>query len=132
MIQQQYVDEQDDFFVSEEKSSKITNNSRQETELFDEEKYVEHDIINVKYIELPRGGEDWEILKNKKLIFTIKGVRLTKKEKIFLRTADGMLFLISTYKNGCKSVLELKRKLKKMRKIKKSELLLPKGKGFLF
>lgn len=86
---------------------------RQETELFDDGSYIVHELINARRIELSRGGEDWEILKDKKPVLTLKGVRFTKKERAYLRSVEGMLFIVNGYKLGWKSVSEFKRQLKK-------------------
>lgn len=111
-MNQRYVDEADEFFMEEEKSSKI-NSLRQETELFDDDSYIPHDLITVKRIELPKSGEDWEIFKNKHAVLTLKGIRFTKKEREFFRQPNGVLFIINGYKQGWKSVSEFKRQVKK-------------------
>lgn len=112
MSQERYVDEKDDFFIEKDKGPKLSF-IKQETELFDDSSYVAHDIINARRIALPKGGEDWEILKNKRIVFVLKGLRFTKKEREFLRTPQGMLFIINGYKQGWKSISEFKRQVKK-------------------
>lgn len=112
MNKQRYVDEQDEFFVESEKASKL-GFIRHDTELFLDDSYIAHDVINARRIELPKGGEDWEVLKNKNTVLTLKGIRFTKQEREFLRTANGMLFIINGYKQGWKSVAEFKRQVKK-------------------
>lgn len=87
---------------------------RQETEFFDEESYIPQDLINVRRINLPGNGEDWEILKNDEVALTIKGIRFTKKEKEFFRSINGISFLMNGYKNGWNSVSEFKRQVKKI------------------
>lgn len=109
---QRYVDEADEFFIEEEKVSKI-NSLRQETELFDDDSYIPHDLITVKRIELPKSGEDWEILRNKQTVLTLRGIRFTKKERAFFHNPNGILFIINGYKQGWKSVSEFKRQVKK-------------------
>jgi len=105
-----YLDQADEFLIDEEKYKAI---SKQDGELFDEKSYVEHDLINVRRNSLPRNGVNWEILKNKKSVLVLKGVRFSKKERIFLEKPEGLLFLISEYKNGCKNTSQFKRKIKK-------------------
>jgi hypothetical protein len=88
---------------------------RADNELFDEDSgSVVHPIINVKRKKLPHDGEDWEILVNGKSSLYLKGTRFTNQEKVFLRTVEGMKFLISEYKNGKKSVVKIKDELKKI------------------
>lgn len=103
--------EEEEFHMDENKPRLISGSLKQETELFDDDKYVPHDIISVKYISLPKSGEDWQVVKNKNVVMTIKGIRLTNKEKKFLKTANGMRFIINGYKNNW-SISELKRQMK--------------------
>jgi len=110
-----YVDEKDEFFIDAEKVSKL-HTLRQETELFDDDSYVPHDIITVKRVELPKAGEDWEIFKNKQPVFMLKGIRFTKGEREFLRSVKGVLFIINGYKDGWKTISEFKRQIKKSMK----------------
>jgi len=84
-----------------------------DNELFDDKSHVVHRLISVKRINLPNGGENWEISDDDKVVFTIPGVRMTKKEKNFLKTREGLETIIREYKNGIKSVAQIKAKLKK-------------------
>ena len=84
-------------------------------DLYKDEDNVKQKLFNVKRINLPRKGEDWQILEDGKVVLLFKGTRFTKKEKEFLRTPDGMRFLISGFKNGIKSVLGFKREIKKIK-----------------
>lgn len=110
-------DSAEEFHMDENKPRSISGSLRQETELFDDDKYVPHDIISVKYISLPKSGENWQIIKNKNIVMTIKGIRFTSKERQFLKTANGMRFIIDGYKNNW-STSEFKRQLK-LRKLVK-------------
>jgi|SRR3990172_6419492 len=83
-------------------------------ELFKDEDNIKQKLINVKRVNL-RKGEDWEILEDGKVVLLLKGIRFTKPEKDFLRTLDGMKFLISGYKNGIKSVVKFKQEIKKLK-----------------
>ena len=102
---------EDEFFFDENTFPKGSS-LRHDHELFDDNEHRPHDIISVKRVELSR-GEDWEITKNGKPSLILKGVRFTVREKEFLRTSDGMLFVIAGFKDGWKSVSEYKRRLKK-------------------
>lgn len=101
-------------FNSEEEvpkmSSVLINN--QNNELFDDDDYVAHKLINVRRVALPNSGEDWEILEDGIVVLTLKGVRLTKKEKSVLYTPEGLNIVISEYKCGNKSVKGIKNKLR--------------------
>ena len=83
-------------------------------ELLKDEDNIKQKLINVKRVNL-RKGEDWEILEDGKVVLLLKGIRFTKPEKDFLRTLDGMKFLISGYKNGIKSVVKFKQEIKKLK-----------------
>ena len=88
------------------------NSLRVDNDLYDDEAHVIHKIIRVRHITLPKNGEDWEILENEQVSFVVKGVRLTKRERNILKTANGLNLLILEYKNGIKSVAKIKQKLK--------------------
>lgn len=106
-------DEEDIFVPSENQDSKLL--LRADNELFNEEdSSVVHSIINVKRIKLPKNGEDWEILVNGKVVMLMKGTRFTNQEKDFLRSVEGMKFLIAEYKKGKKSVTKIKEELRRM------------------
>lgn len=111
MINNKYVDEKDDFFM-EEPAKNLSGILRNDFELFDEDKYVPNDVLTVKRVSLPKNGENWDILKNKKKVLTIKGIRFSKKERSFLRTPEGIFFLLNGYKAGWRSVSEFKRRIK--------------------
>lgn len=111
-MREKYSDTIKEEYVIEEDKFRGLSAIRQESELFDEEENIEHKLINIKYIELPK-GEDWEILENKIPVLILKGVRFTKKERAFFKTPDGMKFLINGYKKGWKKIVDYKRNLKK-------------------
>ena len=85
---------------------------RTDNELFDDNSYVVHRLINARLVTLPNGGENWEVCDNDEVMFTVPGVRLTKQEKNVLKTADGLNLLLSEYKLGNKSVVNIKAKLR--------------------
>lgn len=82
-----------------------------DSELFDEESNVVHKLINVRRIELPQNGEDWEILEDNKVMFTVKGVKLTKKQRSFLRSLQGISSLMELYKEGQINMNKIKKKI---------------------
>jgi len=89
------------------------NLSKFEYDLYHEEDDVVEKVIRVKRISMPNKGEKWKIFEDTKLIFTVEGAKLTNKEKEFLRTVEGVNFLISQYKQGLKSINFLKTEIKK-------------------
>lgn len=85
-----------------------------DSELFDEESNVVHKLINVRRVELPQNGEDWEILEDKKVMFTVKGVKLTKKQRSFLRSIEGISSLMQLYKEGQINMNKIKNKINEL------------------
>lgn len=81
-------------------------------DLYHEEDDLTEKIIRVKRINLPNKCERWKIFEDTKVVFTIEGTKLSKKEKDFLRTPDGFNFLISQHKSGIKSFNSLRAVMK--------------------
>jgi hypothetical protein len=95
--------------------SKNTLN-KYEYDLYHEEDDVAFKVIRIKHINLPNKGDKWKVFEDNKNIFTIEGSKLTNKEKSFLKTVDGMNFLINQSKLGIKSINYLKIEIKKLLK----------------
>lgn len=87
--------------------------SKFEHDLYKEEEDVAEKVIRVKRFSLPNKGERWKIFEDVKVAFIIEGAKLSNKEKEFLRSADGLTFLIAKYKEGIKSFNSLKSEIKK-------------------
>lgn len=94
------------------------NLSKFEYDLYHEEDDVAEKVIRVKRISLPNKGEKWKIFEDNKVLFIVEGAKLTNKEKDFLRSVDGVNFLIAQFKQGIKSLNALKAEIKK--KIKRA------------
>jgi len=105
-------DEDHDIDEPESISGKNAMLNNQSNELFDDESHIVHKLINVKRVVLPKNGENWEVLEDHRVVFTLKGVRLTNKEKALLRTVEGIQLLMTEYKTGNTSVAGIRRKLK--------------------
>ena len=88
------------------------NLSKFEFDLYNEESNVVEKIIRVKRFSMPNKGEKWKIFEDSKVMFVVEGSKLTNKERLFLRTVEGINFLLSQYKNGIKSFNSLKNNLK--------------------
>lgn len=88
------------------------NLSKFEYDLYHEEDDKTEKIIRVKRVSMPNKGERWKIMEDTKVVFIIEGAKLNNKEKDFLRTADGVNFLIAQYKQGIKSFNSLKKEIK--------------------
>ena len=88
------------------------NLSKFEFDLYDEESNKPHKVVRVKRFSVPNKGEKWKIFEDNKVMFIVEGSKLTNKEKAFLRTVEGIGFLLSSYKKGIKSFNSLKNELK--------------------
>lgn len=88
------------------------NLSKFEYDLYHDEDNIIEKIIRIKRLSSP-GNEKWKIFENNKTMITIEGVKLSIKEREFLRSVDGVKFLINQYKNGIKSFASLKAEIKK-------------------
>src|SRR6185369_14639538 len=93
------------------------NLSKFEYDLFHEEDDRIETVIRVRRISMPNRDEKWKIIENNKVIFIVEGSKLNNKEKEFLRSVDGVNFLLKQAKSGIKSFNSLKIELKKNIKI---------------
>lgn len=89
------------------------NLSNFEYDLYHDEDDVVEKIISVKRMHLPNNGERWKVLENNKVLFIIEGTKLTKKEREYLRSVNGVNFLIQLYKDGINSFNHFKIEIKK-------------------
>lgn len=98
----------------ESKDSNMKYNlSKFEYDLYHEEDDKSEKVIRVKRVSMPNKGEKWKIFEDNKVMFIVEGTKLNNKEKDFLRTVDGVNFLIAQYKAGIKSFNSLKNEIKK-------------------
>lgn len=97
--------------TSEEELDLISNNTQIDNELYDDESHIVYPLLTIRRVVLPQQGEDWEILEDNKVALVIKGVKLTKKQKAFLRTAEGLTTLINEYKLGHRSIYKIQKQI---------------------
>jgi hypothetical protein len=89
------------------------NLSKFDYDLYKEEDDISEKVIRVKRMSMPK-CEKWRIFEDNKAILTIEGTKLNNKEKEFLRTVEGVNFLISQFKSGnIRSFNALKKEIKK-------------------
>lgn len=86
--------------------------SKYEYDLYKEEDDVAQKVIRVKRFSMPNKGEKWKIFEDTKVIFILEGTKLNNKEKDFLRTVEGVTFLIKQFKTGIKSFNALRKEIK--------------------
>jgi hypothetical protein len=92
------------------------NLSKFEYDLYHEEDDIAEKVIRVKRVPMPNKQEKWKIFEDGKVALVVEGAKLNNKEKDFLRSVDGVNFLIRKYKDGIKSFNALKNEIKKVLK----------------
>lgn len=81
-------------------------------DLYHEEDDIAEKVIRVKRISLPNDGSRWKVMENDKVIFTLEGTDLTKREREYLLTVDGFNFLLLQAKIGIESLNVFRQNLK--------------------
>lgn len=89
------------------------NLSKFDYDLYHEEDDLAEKVVRVKRVSLPNKGERWKIMEDNNLVFTLEGTKLTNKEKEFLRSVEGVNFLIAQAKAGIRSFNAIKNEIKK-------------------
>ncbi len=105
-----YLTENDQFFYDEHDNQKGLI-IKQDSELYNEEDDIPGDSVQVKRI-FQSSKENWQIFVNNEKYLLLRGTRFTTRERNFLRSVEGTLFIIRGTKQGWKSVSEFKRQLK--------------------
>ena len=100
----------DDQFAYDEKGGKKGFFTKHDSEFFNDEDYVPGKSIRVRRIS-NNSKEDWKIFMDEVEVLVLKGIRFTAKERGYLRTTNGVMFVINGIKDGWKSVSEFKRQL---------------------
>jgi hypothetical protein len=85
--------------------------SKSDDELFDEEKHIVEKSFRVKRISYGK-NEKWRIYEDNKIMLTIDGTKISKKEREYLRTTEGFSFIIKQVRSGIKSINKLRVALK--------------------
>ena len=102
-----------DYLGQENKEQSVRHTfSKYEFDLFKDEDHVALPVIRVKRIKVSNKKDKWKIFEDNKLVLTIEGDKLNKKERKFLYSAEGVSFIITQYKKGCKSINSIKISLK--------------------
>jgi hypothetical protein len=94
-----------------------TNVNRFDYDLFDDKQNIVQDIFRVKRSSTPKKGERWKIIKNDEIILEFNSERFKNKECEYLRSVDGVNWLIKQSKadfNEIKNISKLKSVLKKV------------------
>jgi hypothetical protein len=82
-------------------------------DLYKEEDNVVLPTFRVKRIALPNKGERWKVMCGTQIVCLVEGSKLNKREKLFLRSLDGVNWLLAQAKVGIRSFNALKIALKK-------------------
>jgi hypothetical protein len=101
-----YSSDSDQFVYDENSSGKSF--IKQDSELYNEEEAA----IPGASVRVKRIDSDWKIFVNGAEVLLLKGSRFTAKEREWLQTTNGFLFLLAGAKQGWDSVSEFKRQLK--------------------
>lgn len=100
------------FNFGEDKEFKINPvASKFSFDLFDEEKAIPSPIIRIKHTQTSNKNDRWRIYNNNKIVFTLEGTKLLKKEREFLHTVEGVQFLLSKSKSGKLTVSSIKKEI---------------------
>lgn len=86
--------------------------SKIDADLFDESKAVAQPVVRVRRSSSLTKGERWKIFLNDELHFTLEGDKLLKRECVYLRSLEGVNWLIQQFKAGFHSPHELQLRLK--------------------
>lgn len=86
--------------------------SKFDFELFDEAKATPAPVIRVKRTSTNTKGERWRVFRDDELLFMIEGDKISKREKEFLRTVDGVSFLTMQVKSNVTSWSKIRAELK--------------------
>jgi hypothetical protein len=95
-------------FLYDESSGQKTS-LRQDNELFNDSDNIPGSVVRVKRTN--KDSENWTIFKDGKEFLVLKGQRFSAKEKEFLRTSSGVLFIINGIKSGLKTIADFKREI---------------------
>jgi hypothetical protein len=87
------------------------NMSKFDYDLYCDDDNIPQKILRVKRFSLPNKGERWKFFDNTKVDFILEGDKLSDNERIFLRTVEGVNFLLTQYKNGNITLESLKKEL---------------------
>jgi hypothetical protein len=95
--------------------------SKFDFELFDEEKAAPATVVRVKRTSTNTKGERWRVFRDDELLFVIEGDKISKREREFLRTVDGVSFLTAQVKSNVISWTKIRSELKS--KVKKKDAI---------
>ena len=106
-----YLNENNEFFYDEGGSSK-SNSLKQDHELFDDDEYIAEELVQVRRVEAGK-SEDWEVLVDGSAALVIRGRQLNAAERNFIRSKDGVMFVMNNFKQGERTASRLKALVKK-------------------
>lgn len=81
-------------------------------DLFKDEDAVPLPVIRVKYFRSSNKTERWKFFHNTKNVFTLEGEKISKKEREFLHSVEGIQFLIVQGKSGNFTVSGLRKEMR--------------------
>lgn len=106
-----YMTDSEEYSYNGKSSSNLL--LRQDNELFIEETYKKKAaVLQVKRVKRKNLTDEWVVYKNADVLFRFDGDNLGVKEKDYLKTAEGMSFLMTAIKSGLNSEKALAKMLK--------------------
>lgn len=88
--------------------------SKFDFELYDAGSDKKFPILRVKYIKTINKVEKWKVIQDDKTLWVIESIKLTKKERTFLKSPQGVSFLLAQIKKEILSYGKLKKEIKKL------------------
>lgn len=105
-----------DFSEVVPKENKILN--KYEYDLFHDEDHKVYKIVRLKRISTA-SKEEWRFFEDDSVTLTLDGKLFSENEKNFMRTVDGVNFLLKEYKSGKILEVDLKTSIKEHVKLRK-------------
>jgi len=94
----------DSFDIREYQGAKTNIHRFDYDDLFDENKNIIEDVFRVKHSSTPKRGEKWKIFRNDEIVVELDGSKLPKKYCEFLRSLDGVRWLLTKAKTNMKDI----------------------------
>lgn len=94
----------DSFDIKEYQGSKTNIHRFDYDDLFDESKKIVEDVFRVKHSSTPKRGEKWKVFRNDDIVVELDGSKLPKKDCEFLRSLDGIKWLLTKAKTSISDI----------------------------
>jgi hypothetical protein len=99
----------DSFDIREYQGAKTNIHRFDYDDLFDENKDIIEDVFRVKHSSTPKRGERWKIFRNDEIVVELDGSKLSNKYCEFLRSLDGVRWLLAKAKTNISDIRNISR-----------------------